>query len=340
MVNDQLVNVGSVLGKEILNLSDGTFVGRTQNIMVNASEKNVVGILLKQKGLLGNKNIIPLDNVKAFGSHTVTINNFSDVMAVEGVDIIGMSIVTIDGTVLGKVLDFAFDPQSGDICEYVLAGGLLKDLPAEKGILPNNYIVSIGRDVIIAQEKINSSDLANYDDAFYYNWQEIDALLEDLSEEETSSADNETNLDDLVEDLTLKVNKTIEDVTDKLKEVNTEGIADKLKLQADKFTEEARDLLGSVKSKFVTKDKKASSETALAEQIVEQLQGSTVEKPLLDEEGNVIIWPGQIIGVEEVMYAVNVGKLQDLIGLTTPLIFAEDIENIMSAETISNEKDE
>lgn len=38
---------------------------------------------------------------------------------------------------------------------------------------------------------------------------------------------------------------------------------------------------------------------------------------MLDEEGNVIVWPGQIIGKEEIKVALRSGKLQDLLDLAT-----------------------
>ena len=74
-MNDQRVNVGSVMGKEVLDLSSGSFLGRAQSITVHALEKRVVGVMLKQKGLLGGKNIIPLANIKAFGSHKMCIRD-------------------------------------------------------------------------------------------------------------------------------------------------------------------------------------------------------------------------------------------------------------------------
>lgn len=313
------------MGKEVLDLSSGSFLGRAQSITVHAHEQRVVGVTLKQKGLLGGKNIIPLANIKAFGSHTITVTGLENVMALEGVDILNMSVVTIDGTVLGKVLDFIFEPDTGVITDYVLNGGILQDQPAKKGMLGGRHVVSIGRDVIIAQEKIDLADLVSYEDTFGDSWQEIDELMEGMSAD-ISDSDLENELEDVVDDFAGKINKTIDEMSEKLKEVNTEEFADKIKLQANKLTDEAKELLELVKAKFAAKDKAEPTEADLAGQIVEQLRGSTVDKPLLDAQGNVIIWPGQVIGLQEVRMAVQTGKLQELIGSTVALETSDDLE--------------
>ena len=324
------VNVGSIAGKDVLNLENGTFVGKAQNILVNPADQRIAGVLLRQKGLLGSKNVLALENIKAFGSHTITLNNLNAVSTQEGVNILNMPVVTIDGTVLGKIIDFAFDPETGGIEEYVLSGGLLKNRPLNKGVLRGEQINAIGRDVIIAQENIVLDDLYPPEEDTYQSWQEIDDLMESLQE----PADE---LDDMIENFSEKINETVDEVEDKLQNINTDDFSEKLKVQAEKFTADAKELFGGLreklqankldtdnlkedlKAKFAVKNPAGDSETVLIKQIEEQLEGSTVEKPVIDSEGNVIIWPGQLIGQEEIKRAVAAGKLQDLINVTIPL---------------------
>ena len=325
------VNVGSMVGKDVLNLDNGTFVGKAQNILVNSASQSVAGVLLRQKGLLGSKNMVALEDIKAFGSHTITLSNMSAAPSSEGVSIINMPVVTIDGTVLGKIIDFAFDPASGLIGEYVLSGGLLKDQPFGKGVLRGEQVSAIGHEVVIAQEKITLDDLYPPEEETYQSWQEIDELMDDLQ----STPDEE--LDDVLEDFTEKINETIDEVESKLQNVNVDDFSEKLKGQAEKFTADAMELFGSLrdklkenkidadslkedlKAKFASKNSAEDSETILIGQIEEQLKGSTVQKPVIDAGGNVIIWPGQLIGQEEIKQAISAGKLQDLINLTVPL---------------------
>lgn len=338
------VNVGSIVGKDVLNLDNGTFVGKAQNILVNPTDRIIAGVLLRQKGLLGSKNVLTLENIKAFGSHTITLNHLDAVASSEGVNILNMPVVTIDGTVLGKVIDFAFDPQSGRIEEYVLTGGILKEQSLSKGVLRGEQISAIGRDVVIAQENITLDDLYPPEEDTYQSWQEIDDLMQDLEAPDEQ-------LENVIEDFTEKINETIDDVESKLQNVSTDDFSEKLKGQAEKFTADAKELFANLreklqnnkldtdalkedlKAKFTPKNAAGEEEAILIGQIEEQLKGSTVEQPVIDADGNVIIWPGQIIGQEEIKNAITSGKLQDLINLTVPL------ENPKTSSSIENEEE-
>ena len=44
----------------------------------------------------------------------------------------------------------------------------------------------------------------------------------------------------------------------------------------------------------------------------------------MDEDGNVIVWPGQIIGKEEVKQALRSGKLQELLDAATVSLLEEE----------------
>lgn len=70
----------------------------------------------------------------------------------------------------------------------------------------------------------------------------------------------------------------------------------------------------------------------MAADLVAQLEDLTVEKPVLDESGNVIIWPGQIIGKEEIKTALRCGKLQDLLDLATVSLLEEHENTAEAAE--------
>ena len=58
-MEEQLINAGSVIGKEVLNLEDGTFAGKVQNLLIDEETKCIIGLQLKQKGRLNGKNMAP-----------------------------------------------------------------------------------------------------------------------------------------------------------------------------------------------------------------------------------------------------------------------------------------
>ena len=74
--------------------------------------------------------------------------------------------------------------------------------------------------------------------------------------------------------------------------------------------------------------------------IVGQLKGKTVEKPLLNEDGTAIVWPGQVIGLKEAKQAIQAGKLQELLELATVSLYQEEVkEDEIEVEIIVAEGD-
>ena len=151
----------------------------------------------------------------------------------------------------------------------------------------------------------------------------------------------EDNDDDDEKDFENKVESTLEGLTktmeETLKKLKNEVTSDKFKEQTDqmvdRFGAEAKNLFNdmrewvknidtdSIKSKI---NRREEPEDVLAADLVAQLENLTVEKPVLDEDGNVIVWPGQIIGKEEIKTALRGGKLQDLLDLATVSLLKEE----------------
>ena len=59
-----------------------------------------------------------------------------------------------------------------------------------------------------------------------------------------------------------------------------------------------------------------------------------------DEEGNVIVWPGQIIGKEEVKAALRSGKLQDLLDLATVSLLEDHEPTVVAEQAAADEEDD
>ena len=70
----------------------------------------------------------------------------------------------------------------------------------------------------------------------------------------------------------------------------------------------------AIKNKIGRKD---TPEDTLAADLEEQMKGLTVEKPVLDADGNVIAWPGQVLDREKIKLALRAGVLQELLDFAT-----------------------
>lgn len=335
-----LVNIGSIMGKDILNLSDGTMIGKVCGVALTPDNK-VAGLKVKEKKFMGNVNIVPFENVKAFGA-TITLNGIDGAACAEIRDAIGKNVITADGNLLGRVEELAFDSESGQVEEIVIKGDLMETMVGGRGILPGEKIVSFGKDVVVAAENITAEDFHIPAEEFYGDWKTMDEVLEEIDSDEEVSFDEDgfeqQSDEERVESTIEGIAKTMEDALGKLKD---EVTSDKFKEQTDRFidrfSDEAKNLFNDmrlwvknidtdglkedIKSKI---NRREEPEDVLAADLVAQLENLTVEKPVLDEDGNVIVWPGQIIGKEEVKTALRCGKLQDLLDLATVSLLEDE----------------
>ena len=151
-----LVNVGSIMGKDILNLAEGTMIGKVCGVALTPDNK-VAGLKVKSKKIMGTMNVVPFENVKAFGA-TITVNDVDGTACADTRDALGKNVITVDGNLLGRVEELAFDAETGDIAEIVIKGELMDTMLDGRGILPGEKLVSIGKDVVIAVENITAED--------------------------------------------------------------------------------------------------------------------------------------------------------------------------------------
>ena len=85
--------------------------------------------------------------------------------------------------------------------------------------------------------------------------------------------------------------------SDKFKE-QTERFIDRFGEEAKGLFNEMREWVKNIDTDGLKEDiknkmnRREEPEDVLAADLVQQLEDLTVEKPLLDEEGNVIVWPG------------------------------------------------
>lgn len=327
-----LINIGSIMGKEILNLADGTMIGKVYGVALT-SDKKVAGLKVKEKKFMGNVNIVPFENVRAFGA-TITVNDVDGATCAEIRDALGKNVITVDGNLLGRVEELAFDEKSGEVAEIVIKGELMDTMTGGRGILPGEKIVSFGKDVVIAAENITAEDFHIPAEEFYGDWKSVDEMLDEIDAVDSVSFD-EDGFEERVEEPLEKTidgfTKAMEDAVGKLKdEVTSDKFKEQTERFIDRFGEEAKGLFNEMRDwvKNIDTDglkediknkmnRREEPEDVLAADLVQQLEDLTVEKPLLDEEGNVIVWPGQIIGKEEIKTALRSGILQDLLDLAT-----------------------
>ena len=323
----ELINVGSIIGKELLNLSDGTMLGKVCGVVLTTDCK-VAGLKVRERKLMGSTTTVAFENIKAFGA-TITLHGVTPVMTADVRHVLGKNVITADGTLLGRVEELAFDMETGTVEEIVIQGELMDTMLGGRGILPGAKLISFGKDVVIAAEQITAEDFQKPEEEFYGDWKAMDEVLDEIAEEEISFEEEEAQQErtNRVESTIDGLTKTLEETIQKLKdEVTSERVKEQTDRLIDRVGEETKNLFNEVRLLVKNIDteqlknkisRKEAPEDGLATDLEEQLKGFTVEKPVLDADGNVVAWPGQAIDKEKIKIALQMGVLQELLDLAT-----------------------
>ena len=352
----ELINIGSIMGKELLNLSDGTMVGKVCGVVLTPDCK-VAGLKVRERKLMSGTITVAFENIKSFGA-TITLHGVSNVMAQETRTVLGKNVITADGNLLGRVEELAFDMETGIVEEVVIQGELMDTMLGGRGILPGDKLLNFGKDVVIAVDNITAADFQQPEEGFYGDWKAMDEVLDSIEsetaevfDEQDAAADNtekSSRLENTIDGLT----KTLEETIQKLKdEVTSDRVKDQTDRLIDRVGEETKNIFNelrlmvknidteAIKNKIGRKD---TPEDTLAADLEEQMKGLTVEKPVLDADGNVIAWPGQTLDKEKIKIALQAGALQELLDFATVSLEQAPSEEVQpeSVEVVSEEEPE
>ena len=352
----ELINIGSIMGKELLNLSDGTMVGKVCGVVLTPDCK-VAGLKVRERKLMSGTITVAFENIKSFGA-TITLHGVSNVMAQETRTVLGKNVITADGNLLGRVEELAFDMETGIVEEVVIQGELMDTMLGGRGILPGDKLLNFGKDVVIAVDNITAADFQQPEEGFYGDWKVMDEVLDSIEsetaeafDEQEQAADNTekaSRLENTIDGLT----KTLEETIQKLKdEVTSDRVKDQTDRLIDRVGEETKNIFNelrlmvknidteAIKNKIGRKD---TPEDTLAADLEEQMKGLTVEKPVLDADGNVIAWPGQVLDKEKIKIALQAGALQELLDFATVSLEQTSSAEVQpeSVEVVSEEEPE
>lgn len=357
----ELINIGSIMGKELLNLSDGTMVGKVCGVVLTP-DCRVAGLKVRERKLMGSTITVAFENVKAFGA-TITVHGVSNIMASETRTVLGKSVITADGNLLGRVDELAFDMETGMVEELVIQGELMDTVLGGRGILTGEKILSFGKDVVVAAEQIRAEDFQKPEEGFYGDWKVVDEVLDEIETEtaafdaieddesgdpnaektaRTESMHTESTVDGLTRTIEETFQKLKEEVTsDRVKE-QTDRLIDRVGEETKNIFNELRLLIKNIDAETIKNkmSRKDAPEDNLAADLEEQLKEFTVEKPVLDADGNVVAWPGQVLDKEKIKVALRVGVLQELLDLATAKLEPEVSENTEESDCTDTAKEE
>jgi len=162
----------------VVSLNNGQQLGRVKRLLIDQQKMLIAGFTIDRKGLFKEQPVVPYKHVKSVGNHAVTVDQDNavaklsslpelEILAKQSLPLLGGKVITEDGTILGTVQDFRFDPRDGKIYALELSKGLLHS----SRLLDINYIITCGRDAIIAKTNAEEN-LQKTGNLFGCTWQE------------------------------------------------------------------------------------------------------------------------------------------------------------------------
>jgi len=147
-----------IMGMPVVSLADGHQLGRVKRLLIDQQKMVIAAFTIDRKGWFKEQPVIPYSHVKSVGNHAVTVDQASAVvrlssiseleaLAKKSLPVLGVRVISEEGTVLGTVNDFYFDPQDGTIHSLEIKSGLLYG----SRVLENSLIITCGRDAIIVK---------------------------------------------------------------------------------------------------------------------------------------------------------------------------------------------
>lgn len=147
-----------IIGMPVVSLSDGHQLGRVKRLLIDPQAMIIAAFTIDRKGWFKEQPVIPYRHVKNVGNHAVTVDQANAVvrlsslpeletLAKKSLPVMANRVITEEGTVLGTVSDFYFDPQDGKINSLEIKSSLLYG----SRVLENSLIITCGRDAIIVK---------------------------------------------------------------------------------------------------------------------------------------------------------------------------------------------
>jgi uncharacterized protein YrrD len=150
-----------IRGLPVIALNSGKFLGKVQELAVDAEQKKVMALIIGEKIFLRTRSqVIPYGRVHSFGSDAVTVANAEEVQDLPSrpdiekmleYRLINRDLISEEGNRVGVIADFTFDPTSGLIHGLVLKGGLAEQTGRELAYIPVETVLHFGKDFIISR---------------------------------------------------------------------------------------------------------------------------------------------------------------------------------------------
>lgn len=162
-----MVKATEVIGKPVVVREGGQEVGKVKDLVVDEPGKRVIGFVISE-GLLRGARVATWSALQAIGPDSVILASKSSIVKAadapeikavldKGKVIRGLRLQTTEGKDLGRVEDFHFNEQTGEVEGYELSGGILADTIGGRTFLPTPETIELGKDVAFVAPEVQET---------------------------------------------------------------------------------------------------------------------------------------------------------------------------------------
>lgn len=139
-------------------------VGRVEDILLDASGRRVIGLLLAGRGPAAERRVVPWEVVERLGPSAVLVARDVAIavpparrerlrdLALRHRRRLGLRLLDAGGADRGTVDDLVFDAATGRVLGYSVSGGLFADLARGQAFLPESAPVEWGEEAALVRE--------------------------------------------------------------------------------------------------------------------------------------------------------------------------------------------
>ncbi len=148
----------SILGTQVISKATARRLGVVSQLWLDMDQRQVVALSVRENLITGTPQYMSLSNISLLGPDAILVDDedvFEDLNVDAFTSLIGSEVVTETGELLGKVRDFKFDSETGEVFHLILSSLGIPLIPAQ---IVSTYeldvqeIIAVGRDRIIVTE--------------------------------------------------------------------------------------------------------------------------------------------------------------------------------------------
>ncbi|MEH7384760.1 PRC-barrel domain-containing protein [Bacillus sp. JJ1521] len=153
-----------IVGLPIISIIDGIEIGKVKSLVINPEKGSVDFLTIENEDWQVSVKAIPFKRVIGIGEYAVTIESESSVIDLneipianslvnKKIKITNTKVMTRKGQLLGEVLEYYVDDESGNLL------GSLLNVSGKEVALASDSVLTYGKDIIIVEEDASSKFL-------------------------------------------------------------------------------------------------------------------------------------------------------------------------------------